>query len=127
MKTGTGSIFFIYGPPGSGKSSAGRLLAQSLDAPFWDVDAEIEARCRAPISQIFAKYGEIGFRKRERKVLEALLSQSRAVIALGGGALLNPTSRARVEALGPVLCLEASMPALLDRLGIDDEQRPLLA
>ncbi len=120
------SIFFVYGPPGSGKSSAGRLMAQALDVPFWDVDAELEARSRMSIPKIFAKYGEAGFRKRERKVLERLLSHSEGVISLGGGALLDAASRARVEALGPVVCLQAGLETLLGRLDVSDEQRPLL-
>lgn len=120
------SLFFLYGPPGSGKSSAGRLLAQSLNIPFWDLDAEIEARSRASIPRIFARYGEAGFRKRERKVLDTLLSHTRGVISLGGGALLHSSVRAQVEAHGTVICLEASLQTLLNRLGADGEERPLL-
>lgn len=120
------SMFFLYGPPGSGKSSAGRLLAQSLGVPFWDLDAEIEARSRASIPKIFTKYGEAGFRKRERKVLETLLAHSQGIVSLGGGALLDPQSRALVEAHGPVICLDAPLDTLLERLGATDDQRPLL-
>ncbi len=123
----TQRLFFIYGPPGSGKSSAARLMAQALDTPFWDVDAEIEARSRMSIPKIFAKYGEAGFRKRERKVLERLLSLSEGVISLGGGALLDTASRSRVEALGPVVCLQAGLETLLGRMDVGDDQRPLLA
>ncbi len=121
------STYFIYGPPGSGKSSAGRLLAQTLDLPFWDLDAEIEARSRKSIPAIFARYGEAGFRKRERKVLETLLAYPRGVVSLGGGALLDAHNRARVEARGPVACLNSPLEALLGRLGSADEERPLLA
>ena len=120
------SLFFLYGPPGSGKSSAGRLLAQSLGIPFWDLDAEIEARSRSSIPQIFARYGEAGFRKRERKVLDTLLSHSRGVISLGGGALLNPVVRDRIEERGTVVSLEAPLETLLTRLGAAGEERPLL-
>ena len=120
------STFFIYGPPGSGKSSVGRLLAQALDLPFWDLDAEIEARTRKSIPAIFAKYGESGFRKRERRVLETLLAYPRGVVSLGGGALLDEQNRVRVEAQGPVLCLEASIDTLLSRLGPSGQERPLL-
>ncbi len=121
------STFFVYGPPGSGKSSAGRLLAQALDLPFWDLDAEIEARARKSIPAIFAKYGEAGFRKRERKVLGTLLAHPRGVVSLGGGALLDGQNRSLVEAHGPVVCLEASVDTLLSRLGTAGLERPLLA
>jgi shikimate kinase / 3-dehydroquinate synthase len=123
---GSLNLFFIYGPPGAGKSSAGRLLAQALDVPFWDLDAEIEARNRASIPHIFARYGEAGFRKRERKVLETLVSHPKGVISLGGGALLNPTSRSLVESRGPVICLDAPLDSLLNRLESTDQERPLL-
>jgi 3-dehydroquinate synthase len=123
----TSSMFFLYGPPGTGKSSAGRLLAQALDLPFWDLDAEIEARTRKSIPALFAKYGESGFRKREQKVLETLLRYSKGVISLGGGALLDAHNRFRVEARGKVLCLDASLEDLLQRLGTNSAERPLLA
>ncbi len=128
MQTGNSlSLFFIYGPPGAGKSSAGRLLARALDIPFWDLDAEIEARSRKSIPELFHRYGESGFRKRERQVLETLVSHSQGVISLGGGALLDPASRALVESRGQVLCLDAPLASLLRRLEASEQERPLLS
>lgn len=121
------SLFFIYGPPGAGKSSAGRLLAQALDMPFWDLDAEIEARTRKSIPELFNRYGESGFRQRERKILETLVSRPRGVISLGGGALLDAGSRALVESRGQVICLGAPLESLLNRLEASEQERPLLS
>ncbi len=121
------SLFFIYGPPGAGKSSAGRLLAQALDVPFWDLDAEIEARTRRSIPELFNRYGESGFRRRERKILETLVSHRQGVISLGGGALLDAASRALIESRGQVICLDAPLESLLKRLETSEQERPLLA
>jgi 3-dehydroquinate synthase len=117
----------LYGPPGAGKSRLGRALAAQLDLPFWDLDAEIEARSRRKIPVIFAREGEAGFRRRERAILAQLLQHGEGVLALGGGALLRPDNRALAEAAGPVLCLQAPLDTLAERLGKDENQRPLLA
>lgn len=116
----------IYGPPGSGKSSAGRLLAEALEIPFWDLDQEIEIRNKSTIPEIFAKRGEAGFRQRETKVLKSLLSHKSGVISLGGGSLLTPANREIVERQGPVICLNAEANTLLERLQVDSVERPLL-
>ena len=120
-------IISIYGPPGSGKSSLGRLLAAKLRFPFWDLDEEIQTRSKLTIPEIFVRQGEVGFRRREREVLRQLLKHREGVLSLGGGALLDPSSRLLAESSGPVLCLHASIERLLERMGSDDTDRPLLA
>ncbi|HLE14161.1 MAG TPA: bifunctional shikimate kinase/3-dehydroquinate synthase, partial [Anaerolineales bacterium] len=122
-------LLFIYGPPGSGKSSLGQLLAQSLGITFYDLDAEIEARSGHPIPRIFAEEGESGFRQRERAELNRLLGTGEnSLIALGGGALTDASTRKLVENRGPVLLLSASPEILHRRLQTDPAApRPLLA
>ncbi len=116
----------LYGPPGSGKSSVGRLLAEALELPFWDLDHEIELRSKATIPEIFSRHGEAGFRRREQDVLKSLLARRHGVISLGGGALLDPGNRAAAEESGQILCLSASVDDLITRLQTADEERPLL-
>jgi shikimate kinase/3-dehydroquinate synthase len=118
-------VFFLYGPSGSGKSSVGRHLAASLGLDFHDLDVEIEGRTGMDVPTIFAREGETGFRKREKETLQALTSSAPAIIALGGGALLDPENRERACGVGEVLCLRASAETLLARLGQEDN-RPLL-
>ena len=91
---------FLYGPPGSGKSTIGRLLAARLDLPFTDLDAVIVETDGRSIPQIFAEEGEPGFRAREKQALVDMGALPRHVVALGGGALLNPECRALAEAIG---------------------------
>jgi shikimate kinase/3-dehydroquinate synthase len=118
---------FLYGPPGSGKSSVGRLLADGLALPFYDLDSEIEVRSGKLIPEIFSAQGEAGFRAKERAEIRRILGLPESVVALGGGALLDEGTRAEVEAGGPILCLEASLQTLAERLAGDGNQRPLLA
>ncbi len=120
---------FIYGPPGSGKSSLGRLLAQGLGLSFYDLDGEIEARSGHSIPLIFSEEGESSFRQRERAGLDRLLAtRENSIIALGGGALTDAATRQLVENHGPVLLLSASPEILQRRLQTDPAHpRPLLA
>lgn len=117
---------FLYGPPASGKSSLGRLLARRLGATFYDADALIEAGAAQPIPDIFSEEGEAGFRRRERETIATLLAGPPGVVALGGGALLDAENRAAVEAAGPVLRLSAPFEEILRRLNASAGGRPLL-
>jgi len=117
---------FIYGPPGSGKSSLGRRLAESLKLPFYDLDEIIEQQAGISIPEIFAAEGESGFRQRERAALESVLASDEGVVALGGGALLSQENRALVEAAGPVLRLSAGFETLLSRAQASAVERPLI-
>jgi 3-dehydroquinate synthase len=121
------SLVFLYGPPGSGKSTIGRLLAERLALPFVDLDQRVEKKAGMSIPEIFAKEDESGFRQLEQTELKELLNLKWGVIALGGGALIDPEIRACVEAAGPILCLMASPEALLERLGSTPVERPLLS
>ena len=107
---------FLYGPPGSGKSTIGRLLATRLGLPFTDLDAVIVETDGRPIPQIFAEEGEPGFRAREKQALADMAARPRHVVALGGGALLNPECRALAEENGEVLCLACTLEALCHRI-----------
>lgn len=119
-------MIFLYGPPGSGKSSLGRRLAEGLSLEFYDLDGEIKRRAGVEISTIFDTEGENGFRKREAKALQKTIDEGSGVVALGGGALLDGESRSRVTDAGVVLCLGASVDTLIERLRVDGVDRPLL-
>jgi shikimate kinase / 3-dehydroquinate synthase len=120
------SVLFIYGPPASGKSTIARALAESLNLPFWDLDSEIENYSGMRIPEIFALEGEDGFRQLEKRILDLILGKVRGVVALGGGALLDPENRAKVESSGMVICLSAPAEKLAERLETQDHVRPLL-
>jgi len=118
---------FIYGPPGSGKSAVGKILADRLEIPFLDLDVEIERLAGQTIPQIMSEQGEPIFRDLETTALEKAASGAASVIALGGGALLRDSNRACAETAGEVVLLEADLPTLLERLKSEAGQRPLLA
>jgi 3-dehydroquinate synthase len=118
---------FIYGPPGSGKSTIGKILAEHLELPFLDLDAEIERAAGQTIPQIMAEQGEPAFRDLETAALEKAAAGKASVIALGGGALLCEANRACAESAGEVLLLETDLPTLLTRTKSTSGQRPLLA
>jgi 3-dehydroquinate synthase len=117
---------FIYGPPGSGKSTVGKILADRLEIPFLDLDVEIERMAGQTISQIMSEQGEPIFRDLETAALEKAASGAASVIALGGGALLRDSNRVCAESAGEVVLLEADLPTLLERLKSASGQRPLL-
>ncbi len=120
--------YFLYGPPASGKSTLGRALAAAWGLPFVDLDARIAATAGKPIPRIFAEDGEPAFRRLESEALAAVVqAEGEAVVALGGGALLDAANRRRAENAGPVLVLEATPETLLARAEAAQGQRPLLA
>jgi shikimate kinase / 3-dehydroquinate synthase len=120
------SALYLYGPPGSGKSTVGRALAAALSKPFWDLDQEIENHAGMPVAEIFAIEGEEGFRAREKRMLDLLAGKVNGVVALGGGTLLDPINQERVEQNGSVVCLSAPIEKLVGRLQTQVSQRPLL-
>src|SRR5258705_13505750 len=88
----------LVGLMGVGKSSVGRRLANALDLPFRDADAEVEAAAGRSISDIFTDLGESAFREGERRVIARLLDMPPHVLATGGGGFLTPAPPAPVKA-----------------------------
>ncbi|MFA7174450.1 MAG: 3-dehydroquinate synthase [Kiritimatiellia bacterium] len=117
---------YLYGPPGSGKSTVGKLLAERLALPFVDIDSVIESQAGKKIAQIFEQDGEGQFRNLESTALRTVASESTAVIALGGGALLHPENRQCAEESGTVLCFTADFETLQARVNRAPGQRPLI-
>lgn len=119
---------FLYGPPGAGKSTVGKYLADQLETAFLDLDTLIVEQAGRDIPRIFAEEGEEGFRRRELHALQTAAAAQPAgrVVALGGGALLADDARRAAEAAGVVLCLRADPETLLARLQDEAKTRPLL-
>ncbi len=116
---------FLVGLMGAGKTTIGRILARKLGLRFIDSDHEIEARTGATIPWIFEIEGEASFRRREAEVIRELTGQQGIVLATGGGAILNPESRAYLQERGTVIYLRASVNSILQRTA-HDKNRPLL-
>jgi shikimate kinase / 3-dehydroquinate synthase len=116
---------FLYGPPGSGKSTLGRMLAARLGRPLVDVDAVVAARSGKSIAQVFREDGEPAFRRIEADVCRETAGKDGLVVALGAGALMDRATRAAVERRHLVVSLDARPETLLARLNGKSE-RPLL-
>jgi shikimate kinase len=115
----------LVGTMGAGKSSIGRRVALRLGIPFIDADAEIEKAAGMSISDIFAIRGEAEFRAGETRVIARLLESGPQVLATGGGAFVNPETRAAVAAKGISIWLKADFDVLLKRIRRRHD-RPLL-
>lgn len=115
-------LVFI-GPMASGKSKIGRRVARSLRVPFIDTDTDIEAE-HGPITEIFARHGEPHFRALERAAVAHALQQQRAVVSLGGGAVLDPATQADLRR-ATVISLSTTADAVRKRT--KNAKRPLLA
>ena len=102
----------LVGMPGCGKSSIGTLLAEKLDRPFLDADAEIEKAAGMPIPEFFRLYGEPAFRELESRVLAELGKRSGAVIATGGGAVLREENYAALHQNGTIVWLTRDLARL---------------
>jgi shikimate kinase len=106
----------LVGMMGAGKSAIGRKLAQRLNLPFVDADAEIERAAGMSISDIFAKHGEPYFRAGEARVIARLLEGGPQVLATGGGAFMHPQSREAIRAKGISVWLKAEYDVLIKRI-----------
>jgi len=94
----------LIGLMGAGKSAIGRRLARALDRPFVDSDKEVEAAAGCSIPEIFERYGEAAFRDCELRVMARLLNGPPCVLATGGGAFLDPQTRALVRDMPTSMC-----------------------
>ena len=117
----------LVGLPGTGKTTAGRLLAQRLGVPFADSDELVEARTGRTVREIFDSDGEQVFRTAEAEAIAGALHGFDGVLALGGGAILTAATRTALAASGvPVVLLQADLPVLQQRVG-PAQERPLLS
>jgi shikimate kinase len=120
----------MVGMMGVGKTSIGKRLATRLEVPFFDADAEIELAAGMEVKEIFAKYGEGEFRRLERSVIARLLTGAPHVLATGGGAFMDETTRAAMQGAAFTIWLRAPVDILLGRVRKRqgaDQSRPLLA
>lgn len=115
----------LVGPPGSGKSSVGLLVARLLHERFADVDQLVEQREGRSISDIFIQDGEPAFRALERVACADLIAGFDGVVALGGGSLLDPDTEASVQPL-TVAFLDVAIADAARRIGFA-QSRPLLS
>jgi shikimate kinase/3-dehydroquinate synthase len=118
---------FLYGPPGSGKSTVGKEVAICLGVDFLDLDAAIEQKAGRSLAEIMTGQGEPAFRELETAALRGAVAGPAGVIALGGGTLLRSENQALAESAGEVVCLDAGLETLTARLCASGEVRPLLA
>ncbi len=121
----SGRSVVLVGMMGAGKTSVGKRLAAKLGLPFVDADAEIEAGAQLTISEIFERFGEAYFREGERKVIARLLKSGPMVLATGGGAFMNATTRDNIARHGLSIWLKPSFDILLARVR-KKSNRPLL-
>lgn len=115
----------LIGPMGAGKTEVGRVLARLLGRKFRDTDAMVQRRTGMTISQIFEEDGESAFRVLESDALRDAASTAGAIIACGGGAVLDAGNVRALQAAGIVVYLKPSLAAAQARIG-SGEGRPLL-
>jgi shikimate kinase len=115
----------LVGLMGAGKTRVGRRLAERLDLPFVDTDHEIEAETGKTISELFSHIGEPAFREGERRTIARLMHRPVSIIATGGGAFIDPRTRADMLDSGLVVWLRADLDTLVARTARSNK-RPLL-
>jgi shikimate kinase len=130
VTAGQGPAAVLIGPPGAGKSTVGRLLAEHLGMAFCDTDDRVEAVAGKPVADIFIEDGEPAFRALEREAVAwAVAGRGRApgcaVIGLGGGAVMDPGTQRTLAGL-PVVYLATGFATAAKRIGMNSP-RPLLA
>lgn len=120
----TAPAVVLIGPPGAGKSTVGALLAAALGVQFTDTDAQIEASAGKPVADIFIEDGEPAFRELERTEVARALNGQSGVVAVGGGAVLDPGTQQALTG-HRVVYLETGFAAAAKRTGMS-QARPLL-
>lgn len=120
-----GRPLILVGMMGAGKTTVGRRLATRLGRRFLDSDEEIEKAAQMTIPEIFAQRGEPEFRAGEMRVISRLLKETDIVLATGGGAFVNPETRALVKSGAVSVWLKAELDVLFERVS-RRSNRPLL-
>jgi shikimate kinase len=118
-------LLVLVGPPGSGKSTVGKVLGRRLGVAFTDVDTTVEERVGTTIAEMFTTQGEPAFRAVEREVVAELLATDCGVLALGGGSVLAAETRLLLRE-HRVVSLQLSLADGIRRTGMSTA-RPLLA
>jgi shikimate kinase len=121
-------IVFLIGMPAAGKTHWGQMIAEAYDLPFIDLDKYITHQEKASVPALFAQYGEKGFREREHKYLNILISKTTetTIVACGGGAPCHSGNLELMKEAGAVIYLETDIATIEDNLKTSDEIRPLL-
>lgn len=117
---------YLTGFMGSGKSTVGPAVAEALGWTFIDLDDAVVRAAGRPVPEIFEQEGEEGFRRREHDALMDAARREHVVVALGGGAIVDPVNRALVLETGVLVCLTARLVTLAERLTATASNRPLL-
>lgn len=114
----------LVGPPGAGKSTVGKLLAEHFSTEFKDTDSEIEKVAGMPVADIFVEHGETHFRALEREAVARSLTEYDGVLALGGGAIMDDETRNSLRD-HTVVYLDVELSDATKRVGFNRD-RPLL-
>src|SRR5918994_6146752 len=107
----------IVGPPGSGKSTVARLVAERLGLSARDTDDDVESAAGATVSDVFVEQGEEGFRALERSAVAAALTEHDGILAVGGGAVLDPGTRELLRGR-TVVFLDVGIKDAASRIGL---------
>jgi len=114
----------LVGPPGAGKTTVGRALATATGRAFRDTDTDVERAAGTTVADIFVEHGEARFRELERAAVAAALAGHDGILALGGGAILDPRTRALLRE-HTVVFLDVTVADAAARVGLN-QSRPLL-
>ncbi len=126
----TGPLLVLVGPPASGKTTVGTAVADALGVAFRDTDRDVEIGVGSSVADLFVEHGEPHFRDLERAAVARGLAEHDGVLALGGGAVMHPDTRALLvdhgRAGGRVVWLDVDLGSAAKRVGLSRD-RPLLA
>ena len=120
------SRIFLIGFMGSGKSTLGRALASEIGYDFVDLDKVIETQSGMPITEIFGKFGEHGFRVKERDALHSFESASNTLVATGGGTPCFYDNIHWMNRMGQTIFIDCAVETLVERLRSELDHRPLI-